>query len=165
MQTVALIVGVIFTTFSFFVTADEHENYYLSEDNTIGTRREGEYYDAYPVPAYTSGVSTADEKQGIDETAMVAAIPGIAALLGIMVLAWAQANDHQNQQNTIDDEKTKVSNICTAVTATGSTTLALSNGANTAQFATAATPTAAEVAARLNLIENAINAFQTPTCT
>ena len=48
MQTVFLIFGVIFTTIPFFATADENENYYLTEDNNIGTRREGEYYDAYP---------------------------------------------------------------------------------------------------------------------
>lgn len=168
MQTVALILGVIFTTSSLFVTADEHGDYYLSEDNTIGTRREGEYYDAYPVPAYTSGVSTANEKQGIDETAMMAALPGIIALLGIMALAWAQANDHQNQQNELNDQKTKISNICTAVRATGEMQLTLSDATNAAQFtggAAGAAATNAEIAARLNLIENSINAFQTPTCT
>ena len=38
----------VFTTTFFFATADEHKNYYSTEDDNIGTRREGEYYDAYP---------------------------------------------------------------------------------------------------------------------
>jgi len=149
MQTVALILGVIFTTFSFFVTADEHEN----------------YYDAYPVPAYTSGVSTADEKQGIDETAMLAALPGIASLLGIVVLAWAQANDHNNQQNTIDDQKTKVSNICTSLLNSPASQLALTTccatTGGTALDSTSLATVAATAQARLNIIEAALNAMQT----
>jgi hypothetical protein len=48
MQSIVLILGVIFTTASFFATADEHDNYYLTGDNNIGSKREGEYYDAYP---------------------------------------------------------------------------------------------------------------------
>ena len=48
MQTVGLVLGVVFTSKFVFANADEHENYYLTEDNNIGTRREGEYYDAYP---------------------------------------------------------------------------------------------------------------------
>ena len=44
MKSVVLKLGVLFTSFSLFATADEHENYY-AEDNTIG---EGEYYEAYP---------------------------------------------------------------------------------------------------------------------
>jgi len=156
MQTSVLLLAAICATSSFSVTADEHDNYYLSEDNTIGTRREGEYYDAYPVPAYTSGVSTADEKQGVDESAMVAALPGIAALLGVIVLAWAQANDHNNQQTELDTYKTRISNLCTSATGVGNTVLALSTTTNTAAIG--------NVPARLNLIENAINAFTTPTC-
>ena len=39
---------------------------------------------------------------------MISVIPGIAALLGVIVLAWVQANDQNNQQTEID-------NICTSV--------------------------------------------------
>merc|ERR1712020_254995 len=115
MQTVVLVLGIVFTTLSFFATADEHANYYLPEDNNIGTRREGEYYDAYPVPAYTGELSTVDEKQSIDEFTLMSALPGVFALLGVIAIAWAQVNDHNNQQNTIDDQKSKQTNICTSV--------------------------------------------------
>ena len=39
---------------------------------------------------------------------MISVIPGIAALLGVIVLAWVQANDQNNRQSEID-------NICTSV--------------------------------------------------
>ena len=49
MKTAILILGAIFANFAFFVTADDNANYYLPEEENVGTRREGgEYYDAYP---------------------------------------------------------------------------------------------------------------------
>ena len=45
----------------------------------------------------------------------MSALPGVFALLGVIAIAWAQANDHNNQQNTIDDQKSKQTNICTSV--------------------------------------------------
>ena len=51
--------------------------------------------------------------------------------------------------------------------AVGATTLVLSDGSSTSQFTGGSTGTAAtnaEIAARLILIENAINAFTTPEC-
>ena len=48
MKTIVLVLGIVFPLFSFFTTADEHENDYLTEDKTFGTRREEEFYDDYP---------------------------------------------------------------------------------------------------------------------
>jgi hypothetical protein len=45
----------------------------------------------------------------------MAALPGVFALLGVIAIAWAQANDHQNQQNTLDDQRTSINNLCTNV--------------------------------------------------
>jgi len=163
MQSVVLILGVIFTTISFFATADEHDNYYLTDDHNIGTRREGEYYDAYPVSDYTSEVTTADDKQGIDEFALMAALPGVIAIMGVIAIAWAQANDHQRQQDTIDDEKTKQSNICTVVQAYSTdTTLTAIADLTGGDVGVAATNL--EIRTRLNLIENKINALTSPVC-
>lgn len=159
MQTAVLILGVCFASFALFVTADDQDNYYLTGDNTIGTRREGEYYDAYPVPGYTSGVSTADEKQGIDEFTLMSALPGVFALMGVIAIAWAQANDHQNQQNTIDDQKTKQTSICTTLT----TYTALANIAQPA--AAVANDGGAALRPTIVALVNRINALGTPNCT
>merc|ERR1712241_1357488 len=161
MKTAVLVLGAIFANFAFFVTADDNSNYYLPEEETIGTRREGgEYYDAYPVPPYTtgSGVSTASEKQGIDETTMVAALPGIASLLGVIALAWAQANDHQNQQNEINDQRNKQTRICTAVRALTGTTL-------TAPSITAGDASDDALNTAITSVITLINGIADPACT
>ena len=46
---------------------------------------------------------------------MAAIIPGIAALLGVMALAWINANDQNNQQNQINELNTHQDSICTSV--------------------------------------------------
>jgi len=161
MQTVVLVLGVVFTTLSFFATADEHANYYLPEDNNIGTRREGEYYDAYPVPAYTGELSTVDEKQSIDEFQLMSAVPGIFALLGVIAIAWAQANDHNNQQKTIDDQKSKQTNICTSLRASPNTLLTRTVAATNLPVINARVAgEATEITARLNLIEDQLIAMR-----
>ena len=45
----------------------------------------------------------------------MSALPGIFALMGVIALAWAQSTDHQRQQDTIDDQKTKQASICNVV--------------------------------------------------
>merc|ERR1711899_205696 len=131
----------------------DNDNYYLNglsieQEQPIGSRREGQTYST------DSQVTTVDRQGTLEETALISVIPGIAALLGVIVLAWVQANDQQNQQSDID-------NICTSVKATGNTAMTVSA---TSDFADTANPTAAEVVTRLNLLENAINAFTTPDC-
>ena len=42
-------------------------------------------------------------------------IPGIAALLGVMALAWINANDQQNQQNQINELNDHQDSICQVV--------------------------------------------------
>ena len=41
----------------------------------------------------------------------MSALPGVFALMGVIVLAWVQANDQQNQQNS----RTHLNNVCTNV--------------------------------------------------
>lgn len=66
-------------------------------------------------------------------------------------------------ENYVDDKNTiyTISIVFSQVKATGNTALTLTSTSN---FAAAAMTTSAEVTARLNLLENAINAFTTPTC-
>merc|ERR1712223_82887 len=104
----------------------DNDNYYLNglsieQEQPIGSMREGDYYDAYPGQTYStdSQVSTVERQGTLEETALISVIPGIAALLGVIVLAWVQANDQQNQQSDID-------NICTSVKATGNTAMTVS---------------------------------------
>jgi len=142
----------------------DNDNYYLNgfsieQEEPIGTRREGDYYDAYPGlsenknEAYYGSV----DKQSVDpaDGALIAVVPGIAALLGVIVLAWVQANDQNNQQTQID-------RICTSTRATGDITLALTTGTQVPGVADGDPNN--DVAARFNLIENAINAITTPDC-
>merc|ERR1712227_122528 len=140
----------------------DNDNYYLNglsieQERPIGSRREGDYYDAYPGQTYStdSQVSTVDRQGTLEETALISVIPGIAALLGVIVLAWVQANDQNNQQNQID-------NICSSVRATGNTALTLTTISDLTGDSTATTATNGEILGRLNLIETAINAFTTP---
>jgi len=138
---------------------NDNDNYYLNgysieQEEPIGTRREGEYYDAYPGQTYSSDTKVVD-RQDPAEAALVSVVPGIAALLGVIVLAWVQANDQNNQQNQID-------NICSSVRATGNTALTLTTISDLTGDSTATTATNGEILGRLNLIETAINAFTTP---
>merc|ERR1711997_690159 len=140
----------------------DNDNYYLNgfsieQEEPIGTRREGDYYDAYPGLSENKNDAYYD-KQGVEpaDSALIAVVPGIAALLGVIVLAWVQANDQNNQQTQID-------RMCTSARALGDTTLALTAGSDV-QVAVVATDND-NIAARFNLIENAINAITTPACT
>ena len=52
----------------------------------------------------------------------MAALPGLAALFGVVALAYAQANDHNNQRNSINDAlnrigqtETEQTSICNSV--------------------------------------------------
>ena len=38
----------------------------------------------------------------------MAALPGLAALFGVVALAYAQANDHRNQENQINDALNRI---------------------------------------------------------
>ena len=40
--------------------------------------------------------------------AIMAALPGLAALFGVVALAYAQANDHNNQRNSINDALNRI---------------------------------------------------------
>jgi len=141
----------------------DNDNYYLNgfsieQEEPIGTRREGDYYDAYPGSSENKNdayYQTVDRQDPAD-SALIAVVPGIAALLGVIVLAWVQANDQNNQQTQID-------RMCTSARALGDTTLALTTGSQV-QVATAGAVDNDNIAARFNLIENAINAITTPDC-
>merc|ERR1711997_524246 len=139
----------------------DNDNYYLNgfsieQEEPIGTRREGDYYDAYPGLSENKNDAYYD-KQGVEpaDSALIAVVPGIAALLGVIVLAWVQANDQNNQQTQID-------RMCTSARALGDTTLALTAGSAVQVAATGADND--NIADRFNLIENAINAITTPDC-
>ena len=52
----------------------------------------------------------------------MAALPGLAALFGVVALAYAQANDHNNQRDSINDAlnrigqtETEQTSICNSV--------------------------------------------------
>ena len=52
----------------------------------------------------------------------MAALPGLAALFGVVALAYAQANDHRNQENQINDALNRIgqtemeqTSICSSV--------------------------------------------------
>jgi len=158
-----LFVGTILLFCGMLAKADEvhsdNDNYYLNADSLksfndiyaqqeepIGGRREGDYYDAYPGQTYstdTQVTSTVDRQSGLEgEAALVSVIPGIAALLGVIVLAWVQANDQNNQQKQIDK-------VCTTAKALGGFTCTKS-----------ATPTVAELGACFDTLV----AFSTPDC-
>merc|ERR1712018_468436 len=131
-----------------------------------------EYYQAYNPSAaevVQQQLQTFSEKQGSanamenvfgDDAGLVlgtiGAIMGTLAAIGVVI-------NNNNIHNLSKDQD----NLCTTVKATGNTALTLSDASLTAQFTggtggTAATNT--QIVARLNLIENAINAFTTPTC-
>merc|ERR1712062_177372 len=89
-----------------------------------------------------SQVSTVDRQGTLEETALISVIPGIAALLGVIVLAWVQANDQNNQQTEID-------NIYTSVKAAGNTVLTATTSTDIGVTNTG--DVSAAIAARLNL--------------
>jgi len=90
-------------------------------------------------------------------------IPGIAALLGVMALAWINANDQQNQQNQINELNDHQDSICTTVQALGNTQLAQASVDANGDGDTT-DPADINVSAALNVIINQINNFATPTC-
>merc|ERR1712080_342871 len=103
---------------------------------------------SYAEPAAPStgyGAPFSDVK-GLDllspETSLVIGIAGLIA--GMVAIA------------ALVDQSNKVSSICTTTKALGDTSLTLSTSTNTA--------TAALIAAQLNLIENKINSYATPSC-
>ena len=69
----------------------------------------------------------------------------------------------ESSYNYVDDKNTiyTESIVFSQVKAAGNTVLTASTTSN---FADAANPTGAEIVARLNLLENGINAFTTPDC-
>jgi len=98
---------------------------------------------SYDSPAY--GASFSDVK-GVDllspETTLVIGAAGLIA--GMVAIAALVVQSNQ------------VSSICTTTKALGDTSLTLSTATNTAS--------AALIAAQLNLIENKINGYATPSC-
>jgi len=137
----------------------DNDNYYLNglsieQEQPIGSRREGDYYDAYPGQTYATDNQVTVDRQGtLEETALISVIPGIAALLGVIVLAWVQANDQTNQQSEIDS-------ICTTAKEVGDTTL------STATLTTTAGTDAEDqqLLAHINTIITKINSYTTPSC-
>jgi len=98
---------------------------------------------SYDSPAY--GASFSDVKD-IDllspETSLVIGAAGLIAGMVAIAALVVQSNH--------------ISSICTTTKALGNTALTLSTSTNTG--------TAANIAAQLNLIENKINSYATPTC-
>lgn len=119
------------------------------------------YYEAYPDQSTSVASSSTVPRQDFgapaNELALVAAIPGIFAVLGLIAVAIGQANNNDNQQSDIDDLKTRLTttetdqtSICTAIRMVGNINVGQST-----------TPSAAEV----NALINAVNGINTPTCT
>merc|ERR1719411_2531228 len=99
----------------------------------------------------------------ITDVQVASIIPGIAALLGVMALAWINANDQQNQQNQINELNDHQDSICTVATQLGNLNIATAtvdangDGDTTDQGDI-------NVSAALNVIITAINNIATPTC-
>merc|ERR1712062_402494 len=124
----------------------DNDNYYLNglsieQEQPIGSRREGDYYDAYPGQTYATDNQVTVDRQGtLEETALISVIPGV------------QANDQTNQQSEIDS-------ICTTAKEVGDTTL------STATLTTTAGTDAEDqqLLAHINTIITKINSYTTPS--
>jgi len=123
------------------------------------------YYAQYDPSAVEHSVSTVSEKQGFagtmenvfgDDAALV--LGTIGALMGTLAAVGVVLNNNNVHELSLDQDS-----ICTAAKATGNTALVstLETNLGTAGGSDA---TNAQIQARLNLIETAINNFQTPDC-
>jgi len=116
---------------------------------------------AYPNDVEHAGVQTVSEKQGFanamenvfgDDASLV--LGTIGALMGTLAAVGVVLNNNNINSLSLDQDA-----ICTVATNVAAIDLTLT----TAAFAAAVPPTAAEITARLNLIETAVNGIAAPT--
>jgi len=121
------------------------------------------YYAQYDPSAVEHSVSTVSEKQGFagtmenvfgDDAALV--LGTIGALMGTLAAVGVVLNNNNVHELSLDQDS-----ICTAGKGVGNTAL---TATTLADLGSATAATNAQIQARLNLIETAINNFATPDC-
>merc|ERR1719422_395326 len=145
---------------------DYASNYYYNTNRdshtsgSYGAPAEPSYTaSAYDAPAAPVAPVAKEDDDDDDEELLLIGVfiamgLGAAGALGALV-----------QHESIKDLETERNSICTSVQAVGNTALTATTINDLTGADNADTATNMEIIARLNLIENAINAFTTPTCT
>jgi len=95
---------------------------------------------------------------------------GGLSLLAVALAAFAAGAatysiiQNSNQATDFESQESRLSSVCSAAQGVGNTVLTLSKEDDFSGGDAGVSATNAEIRARLNLIENAINNFVTPTC-